>query len=486
MILSVGFMIIGSIAIGSGAMIAINGLHQDLSIAVQGYQQLRQLYNVGYLASRARDAISANPPRPLEAQAALRSARTMLNDRSQPYSVDGPPAKWIHESERADCDHLLSDAIAQIDQSRSPSELNLLFSRMSKVSDNVRASISEAQSAADRKRRLTLETVLAMSLIVITGTILLGLVQYRGVIAPLRNIGDGVRGFALGNFDRRISAAGDLEFVALANDFNHMADELWALYRNLEQQVRQKSRELVRSERLASVGYLAAGVAHEINNPLGIIAGYAQRALQQMEADTESSAKMKKALTVICEEAFRCKQITDRLLSLARPGSSARQAVSLAAIAREVIETVTALGSADSRIFSVKFDPDADLTVLASEGEIKQVVLNLVINATQAVNTLTSRVEVEVEVKRASAGIELSVTDNGQGMTPETAEHVFEPFFSMKKGERTGTGLGLSIAHAIVTDHGGTIRAFSEGLGKGSRFTMTLPPAMHGASDAAS
>src|SRR6185369_10914403 len=117
------------------------------------------------------------------------------------------------------------------------------------------------------------------SAVIIAIAVLIGVSQYRGVMRPLRRFSSGVRSIAGGNFRRRLVIAGDDEFAGLAQDFNRMAAELDGLYRELEDKVATKSKELVRSERLASVGFLAAGVAHEINNPLGIISGYAELSL---------------------------------------------------------------------------------------------------------------------------------------------------------------------------------------------------------------
>src|SRR5687767_7695057 len=125
-----------------------------------------------------------------------------------------------------------------------------------------------------------------------------------------------------------------------------MAAELDAYYRELEQKVAAKSRELVRSERLASVGYLAAGVAHEINNPLGIISGYAEYALSELKrsGDTEDGDEPARSLQVICDEAFRCKAITQKLLSLARGGDDETRApVSLLKVANEVTSVIGAM-----------------------------------------------------------------------------------------------------------------------------------------------
>jgi signal transduction histidine kinase len=478
MIVNLALMVLGTLAISVGAVIAVNGLHQDLSVATQGYRQLRQLYDVGFLVSKARESLTATPPRPGQAVAALRSALTMSNQRRETDSVDGAPLRWGNEQDRADCIRLLTTASTD----PSPTSMNLLFAKMSKVSDDVRRRIADAQSAADQKRRLALQAVIGLCGSVMVIAIILGVTQYRSVIGPLRRIGTGVRGFAKGNFDSRIALAGDQEFISLSGNFNQMADELSALYRDLELKVRTKSQELVRSQQLASVGYLAAGVAHEINNPLGIIAGYGERAMRQLSADIneQTIAKTLKALEVICEEAFRCKQITDRLLSLAQPGTAQRQVVSLATVADEVIANLAGLGSPGDRSLSFNSETSADLTVRACAGELKQVILNLLINAIEAVDT--KKGNVQIKVSRHGDEIGLAVVDNGQGMTAQTLEHVFEPFFSLKRGERTGTGLGLSIARAIVDDHGGQLVAASDGPGLGSTFTIRLPAAVKGSS----
>src|SRR5205823_14282927 len=118
---------------------------------------------------------------------------------------------------------------------------------------------------------------------------------------------------------------GNGEFKEVAAFFNGLARELADLYKGMEEKIISRSRELVRSERLASVGFLAAGVAHEINNPLSVISGYAELSLRQLNrADDAALHEVSQALQIIRDEAFRCKEITGKLLSLARGGSSAR------------------------------------------------------------------------------------------------------------------------------------------------------------------
>jgi signal transduction histidine kinase len=473
MIVSLTLMVLGSLAIGGGSIFAVNGLHQDLGVAIRGYWQVRQLFDVGFLASKAREAITANPPQPQQAVAALQSAIEKLDEQAP--TAD---SQWIDEASRDDCRQLLNKSIHEVSQSpHSMASLNLLFARMSKISDQVRESIADAQLAADHKQKIAMYIILSLCGVVVVGTIAIGIRHYGRVIDPVHQIGDGVRAFAGGKFAERINMTGDREFVSLAADFNTMANELETLYRDLEAKVQSKSKELVRAERLASVGYLAAGVAHEINNPLGIIAGYGERAIQQLSTGLNDSTlpKTQKALSVICEEAFRCKQIIDRLLSLARPSAESRQIISIANVADTVVSTLSGLGTMGGRNLILKIQPDTDLSAYADEGEVKQLILNLVLNAMEAVDPANGKVI--IEIARHEDEIHLTFNDNGHGMTPDTLDKIFQPFFTEKRGQRPGTGLGLSIAQAIVMDHGGKIEAHSEGLNTGSTFFIRLPAA---------
>jgi signal transduction histidine kinase len=256
-----------------------------------------------------------------------------------------------------------------------------------------------------------------------------------------------------------------------------MAAELEGFYRQLEEKVRAKSRELVRSERLASVGFLAAGVAHEINNPLNIISGYAELTLKRLRAlDGDPAAEdAARSLQIIRDEAFRCKETTEKLLSLARGGTDVRAPMNLAATAEEVAAMTRGLKNYRDRRVRTNFRDDAEtMRVMANASEMKQVLLNLTVNALEAVPPGAG--EVVIEGRRRDDWVEVSVSDNGRGIPPESLPHVFEPFFTDKRGSgEPGTGLGLSITHAIVEGHGGRIDAHSDGPGRGSRFTFQLP-----------
>ncbi len=326
-------------------------------------------------------------------------------------------------------------------------------------------------------------TVLSRAVLILSGVSLLaamlavfsGMLQYRAVVPPLARMRDRVREIASGRFDQRVTHCGKDEFADLAADFNRMVAELEALYQNLEARVQTKSQQLVRSERLASVGYLAAGIAHEINNPLSIIAGYAELAIKDLRARREESESLE-GLEIIRDEAFRCKRIIEKLLSLMHSPDAPRGKVSLAAVAHDVAGMVRGLKQFSSRELDIQIDSAQPLDVMAHEAEMKQVLLNLTINAMEAVGDGLGRVRIVGAIKRDE--VELSVIDNGQGMSDTALTHAFEPFYTEKRGtHERGNGLGLSIVHAIIQDHGGRIEAHSDGPGRGSRFTFSLPKA---------
>jgi signal transduction histidine kinase len=460
LIVQIGLMIVGLVVLSAAAVIGINGLHQDLGTAVQGYHQLRQLYEIGMNVAVARTAIQADGDDAPAARMAIQGAMVKL--------------------ETGDVtDAVLQGSLREAAQKPNAASIDSALARLAEMSAGIRTSMQARQIAADQKRQVTLVVIIAIAGAVVLGGIAIGVRQYRGVMRPLRRLSAAARQMAQGNFPADLDPASrDREFTQLADDFNHMATELATLYRELEDQVAAKSKQLVRSERLASVGYLAAGVAHEINNPLGIITGYGERAMQQLDRDPDSALagqRARQAIAVMCEEAFRCKQITDRLLSLARPGNENRSAVSLVCLTDEVIGGVSGLPEYRDRKIVIETDARDDLQILARDGEMKQVILNLLINALEAVDAGTGLVR--VTIKQRQDEIELGVCDNGRGMDGPTLDRVFEPFFTHKRGssDRRGTGLGLSITHAIIAEHGGSIVAESDGPGRGSRFVVRLP-----------
>jgi two-component system NtrC family sensor kinase len=297
---------------------------------------------------------------------------------------------------------------------------------------------------------------------------------HRWIVHPIRLLGSGVRRLARGDFGSRISLATGDEMQALAEAFNDMNDRLRDMYGDLERQVEERSRQLVRSERLAGVGFLAAGVAHEINNPLASIA-FCSEALEGRlrtlvgEADGGDAKVVRQYVRMIQEEAFRCKAITERLLDFSRVGDIQRVRTDLAGLIQAVVEMVRHIGKYRNK--SIVFQPRTAVLADVDAQEIKQVVLNLVVNALESMDPGGT---LRIDLRHAEGKAEMTFADDGCGMPPEILENIFEPFFTKRKGGK-GTGLGLSITNRIVSQHHGEIHAASPGEGRGATFTVRLP-----------
>jgi len=306
----------------------------------------------------------------------------------------------------------------------------------------------------------------------------IGVLTYRWVFRPLRHLGHGSRRVAAGDFAYRIQLDTHDEMAELADALNDMTERFQAIRDDLDRQVQSRTREVIRSEQLASVGFLAAGVAHEINNPLASIAMCAESLESRIDAlaPAESEAQVaRRYLSLIQNEAFRCKGITEKLLDFARLGEVKRQATALAALVTDVADMLRHVGRFAGR--AIEIEQGQDVLVMANPQEIKQVVLNLLVNA---LDSIEEHGRVRVSARRSGGAAVLTVTDDGCGMTQEVLDHLFEPFFTRRKNGQ-GTGLGLSIVNRIITDHGGRIEATSDGPGQGSTFQVTLPLAQIGA-----
>src|SRR5713226_4383053 len=320
---------------------------------------------------------------------------------------------------------------------------------------------------------------------------------YAWVFYPIRDLEEGAGRVAQGDFEHGIEVHSEDELEDLAAAFNNMTGRLRETYRDLARQVNERSRQLVRSERLASVGFLAAGVAHEINNPLAIIA-FCSEALEkrlspildwaaakigtgrpvlpfppgeyaaggEREKDREVIAKY---LKMIQEEAFRCKAITQRLLEFSRGGERRREPTDLVELIQAVLDMVQHLPNCKGK--EIVFEPATRISAWVNSQEIKPVVLNLVVNA---LDSMDEGGILTVMLRQRDGMAEMEFTDTGCGMSAETLENIFEPFFTPSRTGK-GTGLGLSISHRVISQHGGEIDAFSAGLNQGSTFTVRLP-----------
>jgi len=223
------------------------------------------------------------------------------------------------------------------------------------------------------------------------------------------------------------------------------------------------------------VGRLAAGIAHEINNPLTGVLSYASLLRKRMEHDVPACED----LDVIVRETVRCRGIIRGLLDFARPTAPARKPMDLNDVVRRSVSVV--MPQLSMNHVDLSFDLAADLPLVqADANQIEQVVVNLLLNAADAIGPDGGRIR--ATTTSSSTAIELLVKDSGRGIPPEDLPRIFEPFFTTKGNH--GTGLGLAVSWGIVEDHGGALEVHSE-VGDGTCFTLRLPTSAQSDGDSA-
>jgi signal transduction histidine kinase len=227
--------------------------------------------------------------------------------------------------------------------------------------------------------------------------------------------------------------------------------------------------KLVQAAKLAAVGEMAAGIAHELNNPLTTVAGFTELVLDEMAADAPHRADIE----MVLHEALRARGVVRRLLDFARQGERTRARSDINQIVDDVLALTTHFIHTNGVQLETMLQEDLPW-VSVDSNQMKQVFLNLVHNALQAMPTGGSlQIKTETRSKDNRDWVAAAIKDTGIGIDPKDIDRIFEPFFTTK-GNRGGTGLGLSVTYGIVTDHGGTIEVESR-PGDGSCFTVWLP-----------
>src|SRR5882672_9441532 len=262
----------------------------------------------------------------------------------------------------------------------------------------------------------------------------------------------------------RYLAAASAVIASTLFSASYLASTIMEGLRRKDEEMRRFNERLLQTEKLAAIGQLAAGIAHELNTPLASIAGYAE---ELGEIVRGSDGKIVQYTGVIRSQTERCKAITQSLLNFARKSEIRVQAVDVNAVVREAIDYLRF----KKRAPQLRIETDlVDVPpVQADPGQLLQVFLSILINAADAVEgggTITVRT-------RAGKEVQVAVSDTGMGIPPENLKKVFEPFFTTKEpGE--GTGLGLSLSYGIVKQMGGTIDLKSK-VGEGTEVTIALP-----------
>lgn len=313
---------------------------------------------------------------------------------------------------------------------------------------------------------------------------IIGITYYmiRNLTSPIGEMVAATESIAAGHLDAEVRTSAHGELAQLAGSFNTMLASLremkadleeWG--RTLEEKVRERSEELVtmqarvaQSERLASLGLLAAGVAHEINNPLGAILALTALTLEDVLPDDPN----RENLVEVVNQSQRCREIVKGLLDFSRQSKGRQQLLDLNALLKD---TLSLIGK-QSQFFNINllkdFDPDLP-SITGDFSQLQQVFMNLLMNAVQAMD---ERGCITIETRSlAEPYVEVAISDTGHGIAPDQVDKIFDPFFTTKASGQ-GTGLGLSIAYGIITTHRGTITVDSV-VERGTRFTLRFPVA---------
>ena len=341
--------------------------------------------------------------------------------------VPGSPGAFAEPHDRAL--HLLEEGQKHVDA---------LTARLAQATTHARDRADAARDTASARMTVVLFAALLLALGV-------SVYLHRSVAGPLSALEAATRKLGQGDLGTRVDNGRDDELGALARRFNRMAEELEA-----------RDRKVREAERLAGIGKVAAGVAHEINNPLGVILGYA-RLVEKQGGAVADDAK------AIVDEVERCRTIVAGLLDLSRAPRLALSPVALDEVVNDVAARLVAAGTP----LQLRCEVEGDVVVEADEGKIRQITTNLLANAVEA----APGAPVDVTITDEGEAVRVSVVDRGPGIDQAVQARLFEPFFTTKK---KGTGLGLAVSASLARAHGGALRLV-DAHAPGARFDVVLP-----------
>ena len=313
-------------------------------------------------------------------------------------------------------------------------------------------------------RNRTLWTFLGITFIGIIFSFIISYFLGNSIVKQIKYLVSASSTLASGNLDQHVEIQSKDEIGELATTFNLMAKSI----KKRDQQLKEfTQKKIMESERLAIVGQLAAGVAHEINNPLGSILIYSNLLLE----DIEENNQMKENLQNIVEQTTRCKEIVRGLLDFSRATKTEMQIYDIHLVVENVLSLVQNQSLFQNVHIIKNFNPKIP-EILFDKAKIQQVFLNILLNAVESMNG-KGELKIETDLSADKEFVEIKFSDTGCGISKEDIKRLFEPFFSARE-DGHGTGLGLSISYGIIKKHKGNIKVQSK-LRKGSTFTISLP-----------
>ena len=298
---------------------------------------------------------------------------------------------------------------------------------------------------------------------------------------------------------KRASGVIRLKTGQLVEARDHLEEKVGERTQEIKQtyeSLQKTQKRLSRSEKLAGIGTLAAGIAHEINNPLASVASCAEGLMDRVDNVDFKSKDDKEVfsdyLKTVCDETYRCKAITSKLLDFSRkqvpvfsevnesalvphyrvipPSPLVFDEVNVNTLVANVVKLICRQKELEKLRIELNYDPEPVITY-GDANQLQQVFLNMILNA---IDATAGGEKIEITTIRVDNFVQIIIEDTGCGIAPENLDRIFEPFFSTKSPGK-GTGLGLSICYGIIEEHKGKILASSNGIGKGTKFTISLP-----------
>jgi two-component system NtrC family sensor kinase len=385
-----------------------------------------------------------------ERRIGLISAGRVQQDRIR-RAADGRSRQRLIEAQR--------EELAQVEQLRGVAREVQVY-----VEENARA---ERSDIARILKVSSMLLVITLGLIVVLGTVI-NVKLARSIVAPIQDLERITKKIARGDFSESIQVKGHDEIASLAQSFNQMEDKLDQAMTALDaiiKKLREKQSQLVEAEKLAGIGKLAAGIAHEINNPLTSVLTFSNLMLEQCPPSDPRHDKLK----LMVRETDRARTIVRQLLNFGRESVIKPEKININQPVTEITESLVAQEAFKGIDLSMRLAENLP-QVYADPAQFGQVVLNILLNA---IHAITPPGVIEVSTRLADKNVEVVFTDSGKGIPEEHLHKIFDPFFSTKAATK-GTGLGLAVSYGIIKKHGGEI-AVNSTVGKGTTFTVRLP-----------
>jgi two-component system NtrC family sensor kinase len=385
-----------------------------------------------------------------ERRIGLISAGRVQQDRIR-RAADGRSRQRLIEAQR--------EELAQVEQLRGVAREVQVY-----VEENARA---ERSDIARILKVSSMLLVITLGLIVVLGTVI-NVKLARSIVAPIQDLERITKKIARGDFSESIQVKGHDEIASLAQSFNQMEDKLDQAMTALDaiiKKLREKQSQLVEAEKLAGIGKLAAGIAHEINNPLTSVLTFSNLMLEQCPPSDPRHDKLK----LMVRETDRARTIVRQLLNFGRESVIKPEKININQPVTEITESLVAQEAFKGIDLSMRLAENLP-QVYADPAQFGQVVLNILLNA---IHAITPPGVIAVSTRLADKNVEVVFTDSGKGIPEEHLHKIFDPFFSTKAATK-GTGLGLAVSYGIIKKHGGEI-AVNSTVGKGTTFTVRLP-----------